>query len=113
MNQNFPCPCNSQLAYQDCCSRYHNQIDFAPTAEVLMRSRYCAFALQQYGYLIATHHSDYLDGLTETDLAQVSMNWLGLEVLEHKLLSEASADQFDGMLQASVTFKAWYKLEQE
>ncbi|QIR14518.1 YchJ family protein [Shewanella aestuarii] len=111
INQQLVCPCNSQLAYHDCCSRFHNHHAVAPTAEVLMRSRYSAFALKQYDYLIATHHKDFLNGLSKADLSNQNIVWLGLDVIEHQSRITHSIHQFDGCIQASVTFKAWYKLD--
>lgn len=98
------CPCGSQQDYSKCCQPYHLGISLAPTAESLMRSRYCAFVKQEFAYLIATHHSDHLQGLTLTLLQQASQpHWLGLSVLA----SSQNADNTQG----SVTFKAWYKEE--
>lgn len=50
------CPCGSGTALVACCQPYH-QGEPAPTPEVLMRSRYSAFALQLTGYLLATWHA--------------------------------------------------------
>ncbi|CAM4465518.1 UPF0225 protein BCU57_00600 [Shewanella livingstonensis] len=70
----------------------------AETPERLMRSRYSAFVLAHFHYLIKTHHVDYLQGVTEQQLAQGKMQWLGLEVLSSTQLSEYG----------EVTFKAWF-----
>lgn len=50
------CPCGSGDAYDDCCGRYHRGERTAPTAEALMRSRYCAFAVGDAAYLLDTWH---------------------------------------------------------
>jgi SEC-C motif-containing protein len=40
------CPCGSDnKKYTDCCGRYLDGGEAAPTAEALMRSRYTAYAL--------------------------------------------------------------------
>ncbi len=39
------CPCGSEREYQDCCGRYIDAREKAPTAESLMRSRYAAYTL--------------------------------------------------------------------
>ncbi|MBY6062882.1 YchJ family protein [Pseudidiomarina sediminum] len=54
------CPCGGGL-YRKCCGRFHPEfakdaVQPAPTAEVLMRSRYSAFALELVDYLVATWH---------------------------------------------------------
>ncbi|ABZ76506.1 conserved hypothetical protein [Shewanella halifaxensis HAW-EB4] len=98
------CPCCSGATYQDCCQPLHLKIQIALTPEQLMRSRFSAFYLERYDYLIETHHLDYLNGLTAQNLAQEPLpQWLGLEV--------CSSHQ-DGN-EGSVTFQAWYQLDNE
>ena len=50
------CKCCSGLYYQDCCKPYHQKQTLPPTPETLMRARYCAYALHQADYLVATTH---------------------------------------------------------
>jgi SEC-C motif-containing protein len=50
------CPCLSGEVYGACCGRYHSGARTAPTAEVLMRSRYSAFALGLERYLLNSWH---------------------------------------------------------
>lgn len=65
-----------------------------------MRSRYTAFVMKLYDYLIATHHPEYLHGLTANSLAQSpETHWLSLEII-----SSSGTD-----LQGQVEFQAWYK----
>jgi SEC-C motif-containing protein len=97
------CPCGNALPYGQCCEPYHLDRAVAETPERLMRSRYSAFVLSQFRYLISTHHPDYLQGLTEqqlvqSELEQGKMEWLGLEVLSSKQQSD----------HGEVEFKAWY-----
>jgi SEC-C motif domain protein len=69
-----------------------------------MRSRYCAFVLKDYDYLLRTHAPEYLNGLTREALsAEPLPHWLALEVMDTK----NTADE------GQVTFKAWYRLRQE
>jgi SEC-C motif-containing protein len=51
-----PCPCGLGLPYRDCCGRFHGGQATAPTAETLMRSRFCAFAVNDEAYLLRTWH---------------------------------------------------------
>ncbi|MFT6133195.1 MAG: SEC-C motif-containing protein [Shewanella sp.] len=92
------CPCGSSLPYYQCCEAYHAGLVVAEMPERLMRSRYSAFVLRQFSYLIATHHPGYLHGLTEQQLALGKTQWLGLQVLS----SNQQADC------GEVTFKAWF-----
>lgn len=49
------CPCSSGKSYGDCCKPYHDG-KAAEHAELLMRSRYSAYALNLPDYIIATTH---------------------------------------------------------
>ncbi|MDM4767216.1 YchJ family metal-binding protein [Pelomonas sp. SE-A7] len=80
------CPCGSGKTYAACCGELHRR--FADTgeltalsAEVLMRSRYSAFVLDQLDYLRATWHSSK----RPEDLAanEAGLRWLGLEIKKH------------------------------
>lgn len=113
-NHSKPCPCLSDMAYQACCHPYHTRKLVAANAEKLMRTRYCAFVVGDFEYLIDTHHSLYLAGLTAKQLAQGNTQWLALQVLTHQLINKdhtAFNLTFVDSEQAVVTFKAWYKLD--
>nr|WP_275399649.1 YchJ family metal-binding protein [Seongchinamella sediminis] len=51
--------------------------EIAPTAEALMRSRYCAFALGEADYLLATWHPRTRPSRVRLDPAQ---KWIGLSI---------------------------------
>ncbi|MFF6878860.1 MULTISPECIES: YchJ family metal-binding protein [unclassified Streptomyces] len=72
------CPCGLPEAYEACCGRYHFGAAAAPTAEALMRSRYCAFVKGDAGYLLRTWHPRTRPGTLELD---PGMKWTGLEIL--------------------------------
>ncbi|CAL9651253.1 hypothetical protein SUDANB1_06610 [Streptomyces sp. enrichment culture] len=72
------CPCGLPQAYEACCGRYHSGAAAAPTAEALMRSRYCAFVKGDAGYLLRTWHPRTRPGRLELD---PGMRWTGLEIL--------------------------------
>ena len=77
------CPCGSNQNYLDCCARYLDGGEAAPTAEALMRSRYAAYTLGREDYLLATWH--YSTRPTSLDLvAEPRSKWLGLEVKRHE-----------------------------
>ena len=77
------CPCGSNKKFSDCCARYVEGNEIAPTAEALMRSRYTAYSLLREDYLRSTWHPSTrpaslgLAGETPT-------KWLGLEVKGHE-----------------------------
>lgn len=83
-----PCPCGVE-AYASCCQPYHRGMS-APTAEVLMRSRYSAYVLGLEDYLLLTWHPDTRPatlGLTD----DAPTRWLGLQVKRAVTTSENSA----------------------
>lgn len=49
-----PCPCTSKKPYDRCCGPFHAGSTAPETAELLMRSRFSAYALGKVDYLIAT-----------------------------------------------------------
>ena len=49
-----PCPCASKKPYDRCCGPFHAGTALPETAELLMRSRFSAYALGKADYLIAT-----------------------------------------------------------
>jgi SEC-C motif-containing protein len=61
---------------------YHHNPGTAPTAEILMRSRYSAFALKQFDYIITTQKLGETPE-TAADIAESNgaTQWIKLEVL--------------------------------
>src|SRR5512139_1309876 len=81
-NQPMICPCGSEKTYAECCGRYVDGHEVAPTAEALMRSRYTAYTLLREDYLLATWHASTRPenlGLAE----EPPCKWLGLQVKHH------------------------------
>lgn len=80
-----PCPCGRldarqrPLAFARCCGRLLADFEHtpAPDAESLMRSRYCAFVLEDADYLLATWHPSRRPPQLDFE---PGIKWLGLEV---------------------------------
>nr|WP_256261130.1 YchJ family metal-binding protein [Shewanella sp. NIFS-20-20] len=68
-----------------------------------MRSRYCAFAMAEFRYILDTTHPDYLGDLTLEILAQDPVHWLSLAIENHG--EEANTGW--------VTFCAWYRAQDD
>ena len=92
-----PCPCGRldarkrPLAFARCCGRYLADFEHtpAPDAESLMRSRYCAFVLQDADYLMATWYwSKRPPGVQ----FEPGTRWLGLEVRAHRVIDADHAE---------------------
>lgn len=90
-----PCPCNPAVEYAHCCGRYVEGGAAAPTAQALMRSRYCAFVLEKADYLLATWHASTRP--PALNFEPPPPRWLGLEI---------RADQSTGADSAIVEFVA-------
>ena len=97
----MPCPCGSLKPYEMCCAPCIGGEHPCADAQSLMRSRYCAYALGDEAYLMATtvpekqvpEDAELIRAHAETT------TWLGVEVLD----ANESGDT------AVVTFKAFYK----
>lgn len=50
------CPCKSNKPYAECCEKYHLGKTFPENANLLMRSRFSAYALGLIDYIIKTSH---------------------------------------------------------
>ncbi len=78
------CPCRGgNKEYAECCGRYLDGGETAPTAETLMRSRYTAYTLGREDYLLATWHANTRPTALEL-VNEPSKKWLGLEVQRHE-----------------------------
>ncbi|MEU6525936.1 YchJ family metal-binding protein [Streptomyces sp. NPDC046924] len=93
------CPCGLPETYEACCGRFHAGTATAPTAEKLMRSRYCAFVRLDAGYLLRTWHPRTRPERVDLD---PGMRWTGLEILG---TDGGSAFHSTG----TVTFRASYR----
>lgn len=109
----MPCPCggaeltakppgtrSSNEKYVDCCGRYLDGGEAAPTAEALMRSRYAAYTLGREDFLLATWHHSTRPASLEL-ASEPHRKWLGLEVKRHER---------PGLDHAVVEFVARYKV---
>jgi SEC-C motif-containing protein len=90
------CHCGSSLSFKNCCEPYIKNLQKAPTAEALMRSRYSAFATGAADYLVSTTHPSKRKFHNKTEILEWSKNnhWIKLEVLS--------------TTKTTVTFKAYF-----
>ncbi|MBO14271.1 YchJ family protein [Herbaspirillum huttiense] len=94
-----PCPCG-QPSFEKCCGRFITGGQVPATAELLMRSRYTAFALRDEAYLRATW---FPDTLPEEELtSETDVKWIGLDIKKHQHAS--------GSDEATVEFVARFKV---
>jgi len=72
------CPCGSGKSFKLCCEPIMNDTSTATSAEVLMRSRYTAYALRNKQYLLESWHSSTRPQSIDLD---ASVQWLRLEII--------------------------------
>jgi SEC-C motif-containing protein len=71
------CPCLSGNGYADCCGPVHRGEARAATAQMLMRSRYAAFAVGDVDYLLRSWHPRTRPATLELD---PGVRWLRLDI---------------------------------
>ncbi len=77
------CFCGSAISFQDCCGKYIDGREKAPTALALMKSRYSAYATQQADYLLNTTHSSQRVYYSKAEILDWAManEWQKLEII--------------------------------
>lgn len=78
------CSCGSGEIFERCCQLYLLGKAEAPSAEVLMRSRYSAYHQGSIDYLIATHHPTqrYAGQRAAIVHSVANTDWLRLRILD-------------------------------
>ena len=72
------CPCGLGMPYDECCGICHRGDGIAATAELLMRSRFSAFAVADEAYLLRTWHPGTRPASVDFDPGR---RWTHLEIL--------------------------------
>jgi len=102
ISPNAPCPCHSGKKYKQCCQPYHKGV-LPASALLLMRSRYCAYALGLAGYIMKTTHPDNPDYTADSGEWKQGI----LEFCRSTLFTGLKIIEFiDGEKEAFVTFEA-------
>jgi SEC-C motif-containing protein len=73
------CPCGLGEPYDECCGVFHRGDGTPATAELLMRSRFSAFARADEAYLLRTWHPSTRPAAVEFD---PELRWTHLEILD-------------------------------
>jgi len=87
------CPCHSGQLFDQCCGRFISHREPPENALQLMRSRYCAYVLDDAVYLSETWHPDFRPSELNTDR---EVRWINLTII--------ASDQQDAL--AMVEFEA-------
>jgi SEC-C motif domain protein len=87
------CPCGSGEEYRSCCGLYLDSGQLPATAELLMRSRYCAYVLARADYLLATWHPTSRPPVLALDTVE-PVQWLGLKVIRTEQHADTGVVEF-------------------
>lgn len=94
----WECPCGQGAPYDTCCGRLHRGAE-ADGPLQLMRARYAAYALGDFGYLFRTWHPRTRP---ENLTGRMRMEWIGLEVIS----SYTSSDIQSGFVEFVARFRS-------
>jgi len=100
---NAACQCGSSKAFVDCCEPFIQGRSIPQTAEQLMRSRFTAFSLQAFQYLIDTHHPSQHKPSDLSELQSSSKNTIWFKLIIHHTERGLAADN-DGVVEFSAFF---------
>ena len=97
------CACCSGKMYEMCCHIFINGITYPTTAEQLMRSRYTAYALCEFAYIINTTHPSTRRQYSSKAIKEwaASSVWKKLEIISTNKGTSSDAIGY-------VEFKAYY-----
>jgi len=99
------CPCGSGNNYQDCCEPFIRETQYPQTAEQLMRSRYSAYAKEEFNYLADSEHPKVAEefGDAEEHRPGEKLNWKSLKILNK---DKGGPDDQEGMVEFEAYFEA-------
>lgn len=97
INSPLECPCSGSTLFKACCGPYLYGQQSPPTAEALMRSRFSAYATQNYHYIEQTMRGKAAEGfvLHQVQQSLAHVQWVKLEIIHAS--------------QCTVEFKAYYR----
>lgn len=99
------CFCGNQFTFEHCCQPIIDGKVSALNAEVLMRSRFTAYVLKNYQYILNTYAPSERSNLSVESLINSAQDthWLSLQVLAHHPHKKT----------AQVEFKAYYQVNND
>lgn len=97
------CYCCSNKSFSQCCQPFVEGTCLPQTAEQLMRSRFTAYAIHRYDYVLDTYSEEKRHTLSVTQLEESAVGavWFALSVVPNQ--STSHDDKSD-----SVEFTAYY-----
>ena len=89
------CPCHSGQRFDQCCGRFISHRELPEYALQLMRSRYCAYVLDDAEYLSETWHPDFRSSELITD---PEVRWINLTIIANDEQGELAMVEFEARL---------------
>jgi SEC-C motif-containing protein len=110
-SSSLPCPCGNPLSFEQCCGPVLSGKQLPINAEALMRSRFSAYVLEDYDYILATYGPEQRQTLSVADLEQsaIGTKWLKLVVHGSSLNDLNAKVEFSGYYQAEQQFHVMYE----
>lgn len=102
ISPNKPCSCGSEKKYKKCCKPFHNGI-YPNLAVELMKSRFCAYAINDAEYIISTTHNTNKDF---TNDIQTWSNSISDFCENTEFIKVDILEEINGEFESFVTFKA-------
>jgi len=101
------CDCGLNESFELCCANFIDSVNHAPEPELLMRSRYSAYARKNAAYLFNTTAKDKQKENSQNDIAQwaAQTKWLKLTVVH---ATQCKIIDFDERDPPTVQFTALY-----
>lgn len=97
------CPCGSQKSYRDCCEPFITHTANVPTAELLMRARYTAYAKGAVTFILETTIEEKRKECDEKAIRDWSTNsqWHELQIIS---TTNGGPDQTEGTVEFIANF---------
>ncbi len=89
------CPCRSGQLFDQCCGRFISHRELPENAVQLMRSRYCAYVLDDAEYLSETWHPDFRPSEL---IADPDVRWINLTIIASDEQEELAMVEFEARL---------------
>jgi len=113
-NTQATCRCGSARPFSQCCEPFITGHSKPKTAEQLMRSRFTAFSLQKFQYLLDTLHISQRQNDELASLQQSAQNttWIQLSILQTQA---GQVGDTEGVVEFTASFEeagAFYQLHE-
>ncbi len=104
------CPCGSGRLQENCCIPYIEGNVWPADAQTLMRSRYTAYVLKRYQWLVESTHPEYRENISVETISETArdVHWIGLDIrsVAQDVPAGEKGERFD-----VVEFYAYYELD--